>query len=68
MASSVENRTALKKFLTAHGAALLPSVSAKVDYLLTNQPDPESGAVQRALDLGVEMMTEEELTRRVNAV
>ena len=63
-----ENRTALKKFLTAHGAALLPSVSAKVDYLLTNQPDPESGAVQRALDLGVEMMTEEELTRRANAV
>ncbi len=60
-----ENRAALKKFLSAHGAALLPSVSAKVDYLLVNKPDPESSAVQRALDLGIEMMTEAELKNRI---
>ena len=63
---SFENRAALKCFLAKHGAVLLPSVSAKVDFLLVNKPDDKSSAVQRALDLGIEMMTETELLSRVN--
>ena len=63
-----ENRAALKKFLAKHGAALLPSVSAKVDYLLVNQPDDTSSAVARAIDLGIEMMTEVELMSRVKEI
>ena len=53
-----ENRNALKAFLQEKGAKLASSLTAKVDYLIMNDPNSDSEKARKAQQLGVEVITE----------
>ena len=52
------NRNELKAFLLEKGAKLASSLTAKVDYLIMNDPNSDSEKAQKAQQLGVEVITE----------
>ena len=54
-----ENRKELKAFLESKGAKLLSSLSAKTDYLIMNENQIDGEKKKRAMELGVEIITEE---------
>ncbi len=55
------NRKDLKAELEAEGGKVAGSVSAKTDYLITNDPGSGSAKNKAARDLGVEIITEEQV-------
>lgn len=63
-----EKRAQLKDFLLAKGAKLASSVSAKVDYLIMN--DPDSGTEKRILaeELGIQIITEQAFNKLAGRV
>ncbi len=56
--NTFDNRDECKAWLEAHDAALASDVSAKVDYLVTNDADTRSEKNGKARDLGIEVITE----------
>ena len=57
------NRKDLKAEIEAEGGKVAGSVSAKTDYLITNNPDSGSSKNRTARELGVSIITEEEVRR-----
>ncbi len=55
------NRKDLKAEIEAEGGKVAGSVSAKTDYLITNDPDSGSAKNKSARELGVEIITEEDI-------
>jgi DNA ligase (NAD+) len=55
------NRKDLKAEIEAEGGKVAGSVSAKTDYLITNNPDSGSSKNRTARELGVSIITEEEV-------
>ena len=53
-----ENREELKRFIIEKGGKPASSLSAKVDYLIMNDPESDSTKTQKARDLGIEIITE----------
>ena len=52
------NREELKAFILEKGGQLVSSLTAKVDYLIVNDPDSDSGKAQKAWELGIEIISE----------
>ena len=59
------NRNELEKQLEEYGAKLSGSINKKVDYLITNNIDIQSEKILKAKDLGVEIISEEELNQKI---
>jgi DNA ligase (NAD+) len=55
------NRKDLKAEIEAEGGKVAGSVSAKTDYLITNNPDSGSSKNRTARELGVAIITEEQI-------
>ena len=53
-----ENRNELKVFIQEKGGQLVSSLTAKVDYLIMNDPDSVSSKAQKARELGIEIISE----------
>ena len=58
------NRDALKEIIEAKGGKLTGSISSKTTALITNFPDSGTTKIQKARQLGIEIITEEEFVRR----
>lgn len=56
-----ENRKELKTAIEAEGGKVAGSVSAKTDYLITNDPNSGSSKNKAARELGVAIITEAEI-------
>ncbi|MBQ6623607.1 MAG: NAD-dependent DNA ligase LigA [Mogibacterium sp.] len=56
-----ENRKELKSAIEAEGGKVAGSVSAKTDYLITNDPNSGSSKNKAARELGVSIITEAEI-------
>lgn len=56
-----ENRKALKAAIESEGGKVAGSVSAKTDYLITNDPGSGSSKNKAARELGVEIITESDI-------
>ena len=52
------NRNELKAFIMKNGGQLVSSLTAKVDYLIMNDPDSDSSKAKKAQELGIEIITE----------
>ena len=57
------NRKELKAEIEAEGGKVAGSVSAKTDYLITNDPNSGSSKNRTARELGVSIITEEEVRK-----
>ena len=57
------NRKDLKAEIEAEGGKVAGSVSAKTDYLITNDPGSGSSKNKKARELGVAIITEEEIIK-----
>ena len=57
------NRKDLKAEIEAEGGKVAGSVSAKTDYLITNDPGSGSSKNRAARELGIEIITEEDIIR-----
>ena len=55
------NRDAVKDAIVNHGGKVVGSVSAKVDYLVNNDINSTSSKNKKAKELGVKIITENEL-------
>ncbi len=55
-----ESRKEIQAYLELHGAKLDSSVTKKTDYLVTNETDSGSKKNQKALELGVPVINEDE--------
>ena len=53
------NRDELKEFILGKKAKLASSLTAKVDYLILNDPEADSEKARKAQQLGVEIITEQ---------
>ncbi len=60
------NRKDLKAEIEAEGGKVAGSVSAKTDYLITNDPNSGSSKNKKARELGVEIITEEQIMEMLN--
>ena len=61
--NTYENRDALKEKLERMGAKVAGSVSTKTDYLVNNDITSNSSKNKKAKELGVKIITEEELNK-----
>ena len=61
------NRKELKQEIEAEGGKVAGSVSANTDYLITNNPNSGSAKNRTARELGVDIITEEEIRRMLGA-
>ena len=52
------NRNELKAFILENGGKQASSLTAKVDYLIMNDPETDSAKKQAAQELGIEVITE----------
>lgn len=57
------NRKDLKAAIEAEGGKVAGSVSAKTDYLITNDPGSGSSKNRAARELGIEIITEEDIIK-----
>ena len=57
------NRKDLKAAIEAEGGKVAGSVSAKTDYLITNDPGSGSSKDRAARELGIEIITEEDIIK-----
>ena len=53
-----DNRDKFKAFLAQQGARLASGLTAKVDYLIMNDPEADSAKAKKAQELGIEIITE----------
>lgn len=60
------NRKDLKAEIEAEGGKVAGSVSAKTDYLITNDPNSGSSKNKKARELGVEIITEDQVMEMLN--
>ena len=60
-------RKELKQEIEAEGGKVAGSVSANTDYLITNNPNSGSAKNRTARELGVDIITEEEIRRMLGA-
>ena len=60
------NRKDLKAEIEAEGGKVAGSVSAKTDYLITNDPNSGSSKNKKARELGVEIITEAQVMEMLN--
>ncbi|SHO53718.1 NAD-dependent DNA ligase LigA [Anaerocolumna xylanovorans] len=60
-----ENRNALKELLEEMGAKVTGSVTAKTDYLINNDNLSSSSKNKKAKELGIQIITEDELLKMV---
>ena len=60
------NRKDLKAEIEAEGGKVAGSVSAKTDYLITNDPNSGSSKNKAARELGVSIITEDEIRAMLN--
>ena len=60
------NRKDLKAEIEAEGGKVAGSVSAKTDYLITNDPGSGSSKNKKARELGVAIITEEEIIKMLS--
>lgn len=58
-----KNRDALKAEIEAHGGKVAASISGKTDYLINNDVNSKSAKNQKALDLGIKIISEEEFIK-----
>lgn len=61
------NRKELKQEIEAEGGKVAGSVSTNTDYLITNNPNSGSAKNRTARELGVDIITEEEIRRMLGA-
>ena len=52
------NRDSLKSVIEQRGGRLASSLTAKVDYLIMNNPDSDSAKAEKAKELGIEIIPE----------
>lgn len=57
------NRNALGQWIEEHGGKLSSSVSSKTDYLVNNDATSTSGKNKKAHDLGIPILTEDDLLK-----
>ena len=57
------NRESLKKFIKSKGGSLVSSISSKVDYLIMNNNVLETAKRQKAAELGIEVITEQQFNQ-----
>ena len=60
-----ENRSAVRAFIERHGGVFGSAVTAKTDYLVTNDPYSGSTKSRKAKELGVRVITEQQLLELV---
>ncbi len=58
-----DKRDDLKAFITERGGKLMSAMSAKTDYLIINDPSIDSTKSQRAAELGIVTITENEFLK-----
>lgn len=58
-----KNRDMLKVEIEAHGGKVAASISGKTDYLVNNDVNSTSAKNKKALDLGIQIISEEELIK-----
>ena len=63
-----EKRDDLKKLLIEKGAKLASGLSAKVDYLIMNDPQSDSAKAKKAQELGIEVLTEREFNEKIDRI
>jgi len=63
-----KNREEMKHFIEEGGGTFTSSISAKVDYLIMNLAEMNSEKRLKAEKLGIEIITEDELIKKVNRV
>lgn len=57
------SRSKLKEYIESCGGKLTGSVSPKTNYLITDSPDSGTTKVERALELGIKIISEEEFLK-----
>ena len=62
--NSFENRDALKRYIEDRGGSAKGSVSSATNYLINNDIDSNSSKNKKAKELGIEIITEEEVLSR----
>jgi len=60
-----ESRKQVEEYLDSYGAKISPSITKKVDYLVTNDTDSGSEKNRKAAELGVQIISEEEFNEMV---
>lgn len=60
-----DNRNAFKAWVEAHGGKVMGSVSRNTDYLVTNTPNSGTTKNRKAQELGVEIITEQQIINMV---
>lgn len=60
-----DNRSAFKAWVEAHGGKVTGSVSRNTDYLVTNTPNSGTTKNKKAQELGVEIITEQDIINMV---
>lgn len=60
-----DNRNAFKAWVEAHGGKVTGSVSRNTDYLVTNTPNSGTTKNKKAQELGVEIITEQDIINMV---
>lgn len=63
--NTFENRDAAKEYIEALGGKVVGSVSAKTSYLVNNDINSTSGKNKKAKELGIPIITEEELLKMI---
>ncbi len=63
-----DNREKLKAFLLEKGAKLAPSPTAKVDFLIINNPQSDTAKAKRAQELGIEIIDERRFNERAGRI
>ena len=62
--NSFENRDALKRYIEDRGGSAKGTVSSATDYLINNDINSSSSKNKKAKELGIEIITEEEVLSR----
>lgn len=64
--NTFENRDVAKEWIEASGGKIAGSISAKTSYLINNDINSSSGKNKKAKELGVPIITEEELLNMIH--
>lgn len=59
------SRAELKEYLTTYGALLTETLSSSVDYLITNTPDSGTAKNKKAVELGIDRITEAQFNEMI---
>ena len=59
-----ENRAELKNYIQSKGGTVLSAISAKVDFLIMNDDSADTEKRKKAEELGIEIITEQQLNEK----